>query len=120
MISKVFLLAMALVTIGVAIVPIGTDPWRRNWLSCITVVGGFIMLISAFRSPYRAGLPLADIFLILILFLVGLLSSGAVDYNFAGGDAFHSYRSFPFRWLVGSHNPDMNNAFEWSVFWQGY
>ena len=119
MICKVFLLAMALVAIGVAIVPIGTDPWRRTWLSGITIVAGLIILISAFRYPYRARLPLTDILLVLALSLVGLLASGAIDYSFAGGDAFHSYRGFPFRWLVGGLNPDKSHAYEWSLFWPG-
>jgi hypothetical protein len=76
-------------------------------------------LTSAFRYPYRARLPFADAFLVLALFLVGFLASGAIDYSFAGGDAFHSYRGFPFRWLIGSLNPDMSKVYEWSLFWPG-
>lgn len=117
--GKTFLLATGLIAIGVAIMPIGTDPWRRSWLSGISIVAGLILLISAFRYPYRTKLPFADAFLVLVLFLVGFLASGAIDYRFAGGDAFHSYRGFPFRWLIGSLNPDMSKVYEWSLFWPG-
>jgi hypothetical protein len=117
--GKIFLLATGVIAIGVAIMPIGTDPWRRAWLSGISIVAGLIILTSAFRYPYRASLPFADAFLLLALFLVGFLASGAIDYSFAGGDAFHSYRGFPFRWLIGSLNPDMSKVYEWSLYWPG-
>lgn len=117
--GKIFLLATGLIAIGVAIMPIGTDPWRRSWLSSISIISGLIILTSAFKYPYRAKLPFSDAFLVLALFLVGFLASGAIDYSFAGGDAFHSYRGFPFRWLIGSLNPDMSKVYKWSLFWPG-
>ncbi len=118
-IDKVFLLATSLAAIIVTIVPIGTDPMRRAWLRGLLILAGLIILTCVFRYPYRAGLPRADALLTLVLFLVGLLSSGGIDYSFAGGDAYHSYRGFPFRWLVGSLNPDMGKTYEWSLFWPG-
>lgn len=123
-ILRVFFLALALVAIsaaiGVTIVPFGSDPWRKTWLSSIMIIAGLIILLSAIKSPYRAGLPLTDLLLVLALFLVCLLASGSIEYKFAGGDAFHSYRGFPYRWLVGGFNPDMSHAYEWSLFWPGF
>lgn len=118
-VGKFFILTIALAAIGLAITPIGTDPWRRAWLSGITIVAGGIMIISTFRYPYREGLPFVDIFCILIFFLVVFSISSAIEYTFAGGDAFHSYRGFPFRWLVGNLNIDMSTTYEWSIFWPG-
>ena len=118
-IGRTILLLVGSLAILTAFMPIGTDLWRRAWLNGGMAVGGPVVLLSALRSRYQAGLPVAEAIWTLILLVVGLISSLAIDYRFAGGDAFHSYRGFPFRWAIGGQITAAGAAFEWSVYWAG-
>jgi hypothetical protein len=105
------------ISLVVVFIPGGADPYRKLIMNMFLIPGGLVFIGHGIWP--KTALTLREHLGIFGFAALGFLLSLFVNFQFPGGDFLHSYRGFPYRWLVGTVEFGSREGMRWYLFTPG-
>jgi hypothetical protein len=110
-------LIFGVISLVVLFMPGGADLNRKIILNIVLIMGATVSIGNALWPKVR--FALREYLSIGGFATFGFLLSLLINYQFLGGDFLHSYRGFPYRWLIGSSEFIGHAPMRWQLFVPG-
>jgi len=118
-VDRFVFIGLGTISLIAAIVPGGSDEGKRLLASSILFAGALVSLLYGFLSKER--LSLQWVAVIPVLSAAGLMLGLLKERQFAGGEYWHFWRGFPYRWLEAAISISYSGPpGRWELFPMGF